>query len=485
MATDAHPSAPVRGAENPFEAREQGLRRGLGTGQLSMIALGSAIGTGLFLGSGSAIGSAGPSIIVSYLIGACVIFVLMGCLAEMSVAHPTAGSFGVFAEQYLHPWAGFIIRYSYWAANAVAVGGEVTAVSIYMKYWFPDSPGLLWICLFGALLLAANAYSVRLFGVFEFWFSMIKVAAIILFILVGAYVVFVLGEPGTGPANYVNHGGFFPHGAWGTWVGGFVALFSFIGFEVVAITAGEAKDPERAVPKAFRWTVVRLVLFYVLAIAIMLMVVPWQQAGTDESPFVKVMEILRIPGAAGVMNFVVLTAALSAMNAQLYATTRMMFSLARGGYAPKLFGRLTRRGVPAASLAVSAFGVVLAALLTLNTSSVAYTILMGLALFGALITWFIILLTHLSFRRAWARQGRRRLPIRMAGYPYLPVLGLLMLLAVFVSMWFTGPFRGAIVFGVLWLVLLSFLYGLWHLVNGPQSGLQTGSPHSDSPSSDA
>ncbi|WP_273368940.1 amino acid permease [Alicyclobacillus herbarius] len=483
MATEVQRAA-LPGMGDALEAREQGLLRGLGTRQLSMIARGSAIGTGLFLGSGSAIGLAGPSIIVSYLIGAFVVFILMGCLAEMSVAHPTVGSFGVFAEKYVHPWAGFIIRYSYWAANAVAVGSEVTAISIYMKYWFPHTPGLLWICLFGALLLGVNAYSTRVFGMFEFWFSMIKVAAIILFILVGAYVVFGIGEPGIGPQNYVNHGGFFPHGAWGTWVGGFVALFSFIGFELVAITAGEAKEPERAVPKAFRWTVVRLLLFYVLAIAIMLMVVPWQQAGTDESPFVKVMQILHIPGAAGVMNFIVLTAALSAMNAQLYATTRMMFSLARGGYAPKVFGRLTRRGVPIGALAISAFGIVLAALLTLNTASVAYMALMGLALFGALITWFIILLSHLFFRRAWTRGGGKRLPVRMAGYPYLPLFGLLMLLAVFVSMWFTGPFHGAIVFGLMWIVLLSLIYGLWHLLHRGRRRPKTGALPTDSTSAD-
>jgi AAT family amino acid transporter len=446
--------------------REQGLQRGLSSRQLSMIAMGGAIGTGLFLGSGSAIGLAGPSIILSYLIGAFVAFLLMGCLAEMSVAHPTAGSFGVFAERYVHPWAGFIVRYSYWAANAVAVGTEVTAISVYMRYWFPHTPGLLWILVFGALLLVVNAYSANLFGTFEYWFSMIKVAAIVLFILLGAYVVFgTSGHPGIGPENYVNHGGFFPHGLWGTWVGGFVALFSFISVEVVAITAGEAKDPERAVPKAFRWTVFRLIVFYVIAVALMLMIVPWQQAGTDESPFVKVMQILHITGAAGVMNFVVLTAALSAMNTQLYSTTRMMFSLSRGGYAPAVFGRVSKRGVPVAALALSAFGIVVAALLSVYAANIAFTALMGLALFGAMFTWLMIFVTHLFFRRAWEASGGRPLPIRMFGFPFLTALGAAILLAVFVSMWFTEQFRSTVMIGVPWLVLMSLAYLVWHTAN--------------------
>jgi L-asparagine transporter-like permease len=288
-----------------------------------MIAMGCAIGTGLFLGSGLAISTAGPSVLISYAIGAFIVLLLMGCLAEMTVAHPTSGSFGTIAEKYISPFAGFVVRYSYWIANVLAIGVEVSAISVYMKYWFPDVPGSVWIFLFAALLIYVNATSVNTFGNFEYIFSMIKISAIVIFILLGAYVV-IGAEPssGIGAENY----GILCLWVWAL-VAIFISLFSFLGTELIAVTAGEAKDPDIAVPKALKATVFRLATFYVLTIGIMLMIVPWQSAGIEKSPFVRVMEILNIPGASGIMNFIILTAALSAMNSQLYASTRMIFSL--------------------------------------------------------------------------------------------------------------------------------------------------------------
>lgn len=437
---------------------EEGLHKSLSTRQMSMIAIGGAIGTGLFLGSGLAIGLAGPSVIVSYAIGAVIALLLMGCLAEMTVAHPTTGSFGVFAQHYVSPWAGFAVRYSYWAANVAAVGTEVTAVAIYMGFWFPDAPGLLWIVLFSAALVFVHVTGVGVFGTAEYWFSFIKVTAIVLFILLGSYVVFGGANPEVGFSNYTEGAGFFPNGLWGMWIAVFIAIFSYLSIEYIAITAGEAREPEVAVPLALRWTVFRLILFYLLTLALMLAIVPWTEAGTDESPFVRVLQILDFPAAAGVMNFVVLVAALSAMNAQLYGATRMIFSLSRGGYAPRAFGRIGGRGVPVAALLVSSLGIALAAVVNAFNPETAYIILLAIASFGATFAWFMIFVTHLFFRRRWEREGGRRLPVRMVGYPYLTALGAALMAAIILTTAFTADFRITLIVGVPFLIVVSIAY---------------------------
>ncbi|HAF0292604.1 TPA: amino acid permease, partial [Salmonella enterica subsp. enterica serovar Typhimurium var. 5-] len=217
-----------KGSFQQIVDREKGLNKGLTTGQISMIAIGGAIGTGLFLGSGFAIGQAGPSVIISYAIGALISLLLMGCLAEMTVAHPTSGSFGAFAEHYMSPWAGYVVRFTYWACVVAAVGTEVTAVAVYMSYWFPDVSGLVWILVFSAILIYVNATSVNMFGTVEYWFSMIKIVAIVAFLLIGSYVVFGGSNPEMGFQNFTNDGGFMPNGFSGMWVAVVIALFSYL-----------------------------------------------------------------------------------------------------------------------------------------------------------------------------------------------------------------------------------------------------------------
>ncbi|MDF9759929.1 MULTISPECIES: amino acid permease [Peribacillus] len=437
---------------------EKGLKRNLETNQLSMIAMGCAIGTGLFLGSGLAIQAAGPSVLLSYALGAFIVLLLMGCLAEMTVAHPTSGSFGAIAEKYMTPMAGYLVRYSYWIANVLAVGVEVSAVSVYMKYWFPTVPGIVWILLFAGILIYVNATSVNTFATFEYWFSFIKISAIVGFILLGSYILFGSSErPHIGPENFVNEGGFFPFGGWGMWVAVFISLFSFLGTEMIAVTSGEAKDPDAAVPKALKATVFRLSTFYVLTIGIMLMIVPWKTAGIEESPFVKVMEILNIPGASGIMNFIILTAALSAMNAQLYASTRMMFSLARGKNAPGFLGKLNKRGVPAKALAVSTTGIFIAAGVHSLLPGSSYAFMMGISMFGAMFTWLMIFISHLFFRVKWEKTGGRKLPVRMMGFPYLTILGAVLLFSLMITTWFTD-FKIMLQFGIPWLLFLTVAY---------------------------
>ncbi|KKX52921.1 amino acid permease [Brevibacillus borstelensis] len=446
--------------------REKGLQRGLTTRQLTMIAIGGAIGTGLFLGSGMAIGFAGPGVIVSYLIGAVIALLLMGCLAEMTVAHPTTGSFGAHAERYINPWAGFTVRYSYWFSLVCAVGTEVSAMSVYMKYWFPAVPGVVWILIFSAVLIYVNATSVNLFGTVEYWFSMIKVTAIILFIVLGAFVVFgSSSHPEMGIQNLTANGGFFPNGFWGMWIAIFISLFSYLSIEMIAVSAGEAKEPEKAVPIALKSAVVRLVLFYILTLALMLMIVPWNETGSDRSPFVKVFELIHIPGAAGIMNFVVLTAALSAMNSQLYISTRMVFSLSRGGFAPKKLGELSKKGVPVKALALSTIGIAIATIVGMVVPDSSFAVMISLSSFGAMFAWFMVFVTHLFFRRKWEQMGGRKLPVRMIGYPYLSVLGAVLLASVVLSTWFQPEFKDTLRIGFPWLILITICYFIWKKAN--------------------
>jgi L-asparagine transporter-like permease len=439
--------------------REQGLKRTLSAGRIGMIAIGGAIGTGLFLGSGFAISLAGPAVLLSYAIGAVIALLLMGCLAEMTLAHPTSGSFGAYAEYYIGPMAGFLVRYAYWTCIVLAVGTEVTAVSLYMRFWFPASPGWLWIVAFSALLIAVNARSVNVFGAVEYWFSAVKVAAIVLFIALAGYML--LRAPagsGLGLHNYLADGGPFPRGLWGAWVAVIMAIFSYLSIEMIAVAAGEAAQPEIAVVRAFRSTVARLVLFYLLTLALVLAIVPWTAAGIDESPFVKVMRALGVPAAAGILNFVILVAALSAMNSQLYITTRMMFSLARAGHAPRRFGTLSARGVPLNSLLLSSLGIALATGLSVLAPQSSFILMVAISSFGALFTWMIIFVTHYYFRRARARSGAPPPRFRMVGFPGTTLLGAGLMAAVLITTRFTPAFRLTLIFGIPFLGFLTLVY---------------------------
>jgi amino acid transporter, AAT family len=439
--------------------REGGLRRSLGAGRLTMIAIGGAIGTGLFLGSAFAIGLAGPAVLLSYAIGALIALLLMGCLAEMTVAHPTSGSFGAYAEYYIGPLAGFLVRYAYWTCIVLAVGTEVTAIALYMRLWFPQVAGWVWIVGFSGLLILVNARSVTVFGAVEYWFSAIKIAAILVFIALASYVLWHAGATGSagaaGFANYTAHGGFFPRGVWGMWVAVILAIFSYLSIEMIAVAAGEAAHPERAVIRAFRATVLRLIVFYLVTIALILALVPWNAVGVQESPFVQVLRALAVPGAAAIFNLVLLVAALSAMNSQLYITTRMMFSLARAGYAPRRFGQLSARGVPLQALALSSLGIALAAVLSVSASGSAYILMLSIASFGAMFTWMMIFVTHYFFRRA---RGAARAQFRMRGFPFTTLLGALLMAAALITTAFTDAFRLTLVFGLPFLALLCLVY---------------------------
>jgi len=375
---------------------------------------------------------------------------------------PTSGSFGAYAEHYIGPWAGFLVRYAYWYCVVLAVGTEVTAIGVYMSYWYPEVPRWLWVLGFSGVLIGINAMSVKAFGAVEYTFSAVKIAAIVAFILIGCYVVFGSRPDGVGFLNYTANGGFFPKGPWGTWVGVIIAIFSYLSIEMIAVAAGEAKDPQRAITSAFRSTMIRLVVFYLATIALMLAIVPWTESGKGGSPFVKVMEIIGIPGAASVINFVLLVAALSAMNSQLYITTRMMFSLSRAGHAPAVFGHVNPRGVPLPALLLSCLGIAVATLFNVVNPEQSFMLMMAVSMFGAMFTWFMIFVTHLFFRASWVRQGNAPLVFRMWGFPVLTLLGAGLMLAALVSTYFTDVFRLTLLTGVPFILVLSVGYAIWY-----------------------
>jgi len=427
-----------------------------------MIGLGGSIGTSLFLSSGIAIGYAGPAVLVSYAIAGLIAFAVVFSLSEMAVMHPTAGSFGIYAETYLNRWTGFVVRYTYWFAQVIATGFEAVAAGIYMTYWFPGSPVWLWSLSFATIVIAVNSRSVGHFATAEYWLAFIKVTAIVLFIAIGVARILGVGAEPVGLENlYALPGGFFPHGGQGVWMAVLIGMLSFVGVELIAVTSGELPEPEKAIPAAMRTMALRLFLFYVLALAVVVVAIPWTQTAgrveVTQSPCVKVLALSGIPYAAGIMNFVIISAALSGMNANIYLCSRMLFSLARGGYAPSALGKLSADGAPHVAVWASGACILVAAALAKLTPH-AYVYLQGVALFGAITVWIIILASHLSFRRV--HRGAD-LPVRTPLFPVIQVAGLALLAGILITMGLSPDWNTSVMVGLPWLGLLTLAYLFW------------------------
>jgi AAT family amino acid transporter len=448
----------------PGNASQTGeLRRKLTQRQLSMLAIGGAIGVGLFLGSSVTIRLAGPGVIISYLLGAVIALIVAYSLVEMAVVHPVAGSFGVYAQTYLSPWAGFTVRATYGLVQIIAIGAEVTAVAIYFAFWFPSVPQWIWVVGVSIGLVALNTQQVARFGEFEYWFALIKVLAIVVFIIVGLGLILGLGpHPAVGLRNLTANGGFLPFGFKGVWLALTLALTSYMGVEIISVTAGEAERPEESIPRAMRTIVFRLILFYVLAITIMLAMSPWNHAGTGTgitgSPFVSAFSSVGIPYVASIMNLVVITAALSSSNTDLYLTTRMLFSLSRGNYAPEWLGRLSANGVPLRALGVSTAGMVAAILLAIYAPAKAFLMLYGVAVAGMFFVWIVILLTHIAFRRALGPARVAALPMRLKFFPYSTWIGIAALLGIAVSTFYVDGLQYTVPAFAPFLLLISLAY---------------------------
>jgi L-asparagine transporter-like permease len=458
--------------QHPAVRNEQVLARQLSSVQQTTMALGGAIGTGLFLASGLAVNVAGPAIILSYIVVAGISLLLGRALTEMAVAHPTAGAFGVYAGMYVSPFAGYAVRVSYWLMQVIATGGQLVAASIYMSYWFPHVPGAAWVLAFAVVLLYVNSRAVGQLGTIEYWLVMIKVVAVAVFVALAVLVVAGLtGQPAVGFGNVTAHGGFLPFGAAGAWFGCCFVIYSFIGVEIVGVTSGEAADPARTIPSAMRRMVLGLSAIYIVTITLLVALKPWNQFGVGESPFVTVLAGLGIPGAAGLMNFVVLSAALSSSNANLYLISRTLFSLARAGFVPPKLGAVTGRGAPVNALLVSGLGLGAAVLVRALWPDSAYVWFFGVALFGALFVWLMIFVTHIAFRSASAAAGGygetgsaspKRVGVEGAreGGPVTSYIGAALVGGILISTWWVPGLESTLVAGGPWLLLLALGYRL-------------------------
>src|SRR6202789_1917152 len=340
-----------------------------------------------------------------------------------------------------------------------------------MTYLIPGAPVWLWSLGFAAIVLIVNSRSVASFGTVEYWFALIKVSAIVLFVILGAVHIFGLGVPATGFHNlYALPGRFMPHGLHGVWMAVILGMLSFVGIEVVAVTSGEVPNPEKTIPAALRGMAVRLFLFYVLALGVVAAMFPWTETAGSvavaESPFVKVLALTGIPDAPGIMNFVIITAALSGMNTNVYLCSRMLFSLARGRYAPAWLGRLTKSGAPVAAEIFSG-DCILTAILAARFTPRAYAYLQGVALFGAIVVWGLILVSHLRFRQA---RKASELPVRMPLFPWMQIAGLALLAALLVTMGLDKDWNISWIVGVPWLALVTAGYFIWKRAASPPRG---------------
>jgi AAT family amino acid transporter len=389
------------------EVQEEGLHHQLTAGQMTMVAVGGSIGTGLLLGSAAALEIAGPSVILSYIVAAFIAYTVAMALGELASVHPSAGSFGVYGELYLNQYLGFLCRAGYWASIAFSIGAELVASATYMTYWLPAVPGEVWVLLFSALLLVVNLRSVSSFGRFEFWFAMIKFATIVAFILAGAALLF----SGHVAPQYTAQGGFLPKGPIAPLLAVFLAIYAFGGVEMLAVTTGESRS-SKDIPRAARLTFFMLAGLYLGAIIVLVGVMPWNHAGVSESPFVSVLRQAKIPAAAYFMNFVVLTAALSGANAKLYVASRLLFSMGRSGWAPSRLGKLNASGSPRLAVLISSYGIVTALIIENWAPKQAFLYIMGAAFLGLILSWVISLAAHVSFRRRLTAQQVAALPMR-------------------------------------------------------------------------
>ena len=432
---------------------ERGLRHQLGAGQMAMVAVGGSIGTGLLLGSAAALEIAGPGVILSFFLAAFINLTVTMALGELSSLHPAAGSFGVYGDLYLNHWAGFVARAGYWAAISISIGAELVASATYLAYWFPSVPALFWVLSFSALLLLVNLRSVGNYARFEYWFAMIKVATILAFIALGAGLLL----SGRVAPQYTAQGGFFPKGTLAPLLAMGFAIYTFGGVEFVAITTGESRSPNE-IPRAIRLTFSVLTSVYLGAIIVLVGVMPWNRAGVTESPFVTVFRHAHIPAAPHIMTFVILTASLSGANAALYAASRVLFSLARTGWAPAVFGQLNAAGSPKLALLASSYGIVVALVLEKWAPKNAFVSILGAALVGMLLSWLVSLAAHVNFRQRLSPSQVAALPLRSPFGAWGSALGfVLIIVAVLETGWHSHL---TLVSGAVYMVVLTAAYFL-------------------------
>lgn len=457
------------------------LKRGLASRHLTMIAIGGAIGTGLFVASGSTIAEAGPGgALLAYGLIGIMVLLLMQSLGEMSANLPVAGSFQTFASRYVSPSFGFAMGWNYWFNWAITVAAELVAAGVIMSYWLPDVPGWIWAGAFLAIILGINILSARSYGESEFWLATIKVTTVIVFLIAGVAMIFgILGNHTAGFSYWTEGEAPFKGGFLSVLAIFMVAGFSFQGTEMIGVAAGESENPRRDVPRALKSVFWRIMLFYIGAIAVIGTLIPYtspnllRSDATDiaYSPFTMVFENLGLAFAASVMNAVILTAILSAGNSGLYVSSRMLYSLALEGRAPKIFAKVNSRGIPMPALlmtaAIGLFGFVSA----IVGEGSAYTWLINISGLSGFITWVGVAICHYRFRRAYVAQGKdvNDLPYKAPLFPLGPIVALLMCLLVIAGQNYNAIFAGhwfEVVSAYIGLPIIIAVWGIHKLVTG-------------------
>ncbi|EFE24190.1 amino acid permease [Edwardsiella tarda ATCC 23685] len=442
------------------EQRGEQLQRGLKNRHIQLIALGGAIGTGLFLGIAQTIKMAGPAVLLGYAIGGFIAFLIMRQLGEMVVEEPVAGSFSHFAYKYWGDFAGFASGWNYWVLYVLVAMAELTAVGIYVQYWFPEIPTWASAAVFFLLINAINLANVKIYGELEFWFAIIKVVAIIGMILFGGWLLFSgQGGPEASVSNLWDQGGFFPNGVMGLVMAMAVIMFSFGGLELVGITAAEADDPQRSIPKATNQVIYRILIFYIGSLAILLSLYPWGKVVEGGSPFVMIFHALDSNLVATILNIVVLTAALSVYNSCVYCNSRMLFGLAQQGNGPKALLKVDARGVPVVAIGLSAAATLLCVLINYLMPGKAFELLMALVVSALVINWAMISVAHLRFRAQKDREGVVT-RFRAFWYPAGNYLCLIFMAAILVIMFFTPGIQISVLLIPLWLVVLAIGYAI-------------------------
>jgi len=434
----------------------EGLVRGLKNRHVQMIALGGAIGSGLFLGSAEAIHKAGPSLLLAYALGGMAVFFMARALGELLLYRPVAGSFATYAEEFVGPWAGFVTGWSYWFLWGLVGIAELTAVGVYMRYWFPDLPQWVPVLVMLGILVTANLTHVKVFGEFEFWFALIKVIAVIALLLFGvAVIAFGAGGMEGSVSNLWTHGSVFANGFSATLLVFPIALFAFGGIELVGVTAGEAEDPGKTMPRAINGALFRILVFYIGAIVVIMSLVPWDQISPDFSPFVTVFDHFGIPAAAGVINFVVLTAAASACNSGIYSCGRMLHVLAKAKQGPVFFGPLNSAHVPTRGILASGAFMLAGVLVNYVVPKQAFIYVISVVVVIELWTWAIIIVSHLGYRRAVAAGKAAVSPYRMPGAPYTGYLTLAFFALILILLGCDGDTRLALYVSPVWFVIMA------------------------------
>ncbi|WP_414683755.1 amino acid permease [Microbacterium sp.] len=445
------------------------LQRSMDARHLIMIALGGVIGSGLFLSSGYTISQAGPlGAIIAYLIGALVVYLVMACLGELATAYPVSGAFHIYAARSIGPATGFTTAWLYWLCWVVALGSEFTAAGILMQRWFPGVPVWIWCLVFAAALFGINAISARVFGETEFWFSLVKVVAIVALIVLGGAAIFGFTPlSATHPAaqlfgNFATPKGLFPNGFGGVLMTSLAVFYAFSGSELIGVAAGETKDPGRNIPRALRSTVLRLLVLFVGSITVIAAILPYDKASVTTSPFVDVFQYVGVPFAPDIMNFVIITALLSAGNSGLFSCARMLFSLAEEGHAPKSLMRLTRRGIPIVALSVSMVLGLVSLLSSVIAAQTVYLALVSIAGFAVVAVWMSIVAAQFFHRRTFLREGGDLsvLPYRTPLFPLVPIAAFALLLVSVVAIAFDPNQIAALYFGVPF-VALCYLFFWW------------------------